>query len=266
MPRFRGHRRANPLGGEKEYPRCRRRECRMRRSSKATDGPDLVRSGTCAGGPGSRVRAVVRRRSGPGSRSSGRDAGERSDGLRTEERDELRRLRSGRTGACAKSERYCAKATAWFAREARPVEILPVHERESGSFPRRHDGPSVRQSPRAGTTRGVVVLRRLGHGPMPISARVQAIHGRSRGAYGAPRIHAELTEGGVAVSRKRVARVMRSVHVAGVKPALSRPSHEHAGMPRRRPFAPDRVEQALRGGRAEPALGRPTSPTSRPWP
>ena len=49
-----------------------------------------------------------------------------------------------------------------------------------------------------------------------LRARVQAIHGRSRGTYGAPRIHAELTEGGVAVSRKRVARVMRSVGVAGV--------------------------------------------------
>ena len=49
-----------------------------------------------------------------------------------------------------------------------------------------------------------------------LRARVQAIHGRSRGTYGAPRIHAELTAAGVAVSRKRVARVMRSVGVAGV--------------------------------------------------
>ena len=49
-----------------------------------------------------------------------------------------------------------------------------------------------------------------------LRARVQAIPGRSRGTYGAPRIHAELTAAGVAVSRKRVARVMRSVGVAGV--------------------------------------------------
>ena len=38
-----------------------------------------------------------------------RDAGERSDGLRTEEREELRRLREERE--------ILAKATAWFARE-----------------------------------------------------------------------------------------------------------------------------------------------------
>ena len=49
-----------------------------------------------------------------------------------------------------------------------------------------------------------------------LRTRVQAIHTRSRGTYGAPRIHAELAAGGVAASRKRVARVMRSAGIAGV--------------------------------------------------
>ena len=49
-----------------------------------------------------------------------------------------------------------------------------------------------------------------------LTARVQAIHARSRGTYGAPRIHAELADAGVAVSRKRVARVMRAAGLAGV--------------------------------------------------
>ena len=45
---------------------------------------------------------------------------------------------------------------------------------------------------------------------------MEEIHARSRGTYGAPRVHAELSESGVAVSRKRVARVMRAAGIAGV--------------------------------------------------
>ncbi len=45
---------------------------------------------------------------------------------------------------------------------------------------------------------------------------IQAIHAGSHGAYGAPRIHAELGARGVRVGRKRVARLMRSVALAGV--------------------------------------------------
>jgi putative transposase len=60
----------------------------------------------------------------------------------------------------------------------------------------------------------------------PASARVQedqrllrqirAAHEASRGTYGAPRIHAELQEAGVAVGRKRVARLMREAGIVGV--------------------------------------------------
>ena len=49
-----------------------------------------------------------------------------------------------------------------------------------------------------------------------LTVRVEEIHTRSRGTYGAPRIHAELAEAGVPVSRKRVARVMRAAGMAGV--------------------------------------------------
>ena len=49
-----------------------------------------------------------------------------------------------------------------------------------------------------------------------LTAHVPAIHARSRGTYGAQRIHAELAAGGVAVSRKRVVRVMRAAGVADV--------------------------------------------------
>jgi len=56
--------------------------------------------------------------------------------------------------------------------------------------------------------------RRLEDGEL--SKRVREIHERSRGTYGAPRIHAELAYEGVHVGRKRVARLMREVGIEGV--------------------------------------------------
>ena len=47
-------------------------------------------------------------------------------------------------------------------------------------------------------------------------ARITAIHKRSRGTYGAPRIHAEMAAEGVRVGRKRVARLMRTTGLAGI--------------------------------------------------
>jgi putative transposase len=49
-----------------------------------------------------------------------------------------------------------------------------------------------------------------------MTAQVEAIHGHSRGTYGAPRVHAELRAEGVPVGRKRVARLMRAAGLQGV--------------------------------------------------
>ncbi len=46
--------------------------------------------------------------------------------------------------------------------------------------------------------------------------RIREIHRTSRETYGAPRIHAELIAQGHAVSRKRIARLMRVAGVAGI--------------------------------------------------
>ncbi len=48
-----------------------------------------------------------------------------------------------------------------------------------------------------------------------LSERVQAIHARSKGTYGVPRVHAELAAEGLHVSRKRVARLMRASGLQG---------------------------------------------------
>ena len=49
-----------------------------------------------------------------------------------------------------------------------------------------------------------------------LKGRVEQIHQRSRGTYGAPRIRAELADEGQAVSGKRVARLMLELGVRGV--------------------------------------------------
>ena len=49
-----------------------------------------------------------------------------------------------------------------------------------------------------------------------LSEQIREIHRRSRGTYGAPRIHAELREEGVCVGRKRIARLMQAAGLQGV--------------------------------------------------
>jgi putative transposase len=49
-----------------------------------------------------------------------------------------------------------------------------------------------------------------------LAEQIAGIHAASRGTYGAPRVHAELAEGGVHVGRKRVARLMRGAGLVGV--------------------------------------------------
>ena len=69
---------------------------------------------------------------------------------------------------------------------------------------------------------------------------IRTIHQQSRGTYGVPRVHAELVAGGCRVSRRRVARLMREVGLAGVSrrrgTRTTRVDASHRG-------APDRVER-----------------------
>jgi transposase InsO family protein len=50
-----------------------------------------------------------------------------------------------------------------------------------------------------------------------LAGRIRAVHAAHDGTYGAPRITAELREGGQRVNRKRVARVMRRFGVQGLR-------------------------------------------------
>ena len=49
-----------------------------------------------------------------------------------------------------------------------------------------------------------------------LSDRIRAIHARSRGTYGVPRVHAELVADKIVVGSKRVARLMRRAGLQGV--------------------------------------------------
>lgn len=56
-----------------------------------------------------------------------------------------------------------------------------------------------------------------------LTVQIKEVHTRSRGTYGAPRIHSELTLGrGLRCGRKRIARLMRSANLCGVYRRRSR--------------------------------------------
>lgn len=87
--------------------------------------------------------------------------------------------------------------------------------------------------------------RRRAAADAALTERIRDIHAASRGTYGAPRVHAELRAGGVAVSRKRVARLMRAAELVGVhRRRRRRPAPRPA--PRASTTAPDLVRRAFR--------------------
>jgi putative transposase len=51
-----------------------------------------------------------------------------------------------------------------------------------------------------------------------LTARIERAHAESRGTYGVPRLHAELAAEGIAVGKKRVARLMRLAGLVGISP------------------------------------------------
>lgn len=73
-----------------------------------------------------------------------------------------------------------------------------------------------------------------------LTGQIRAIHDRSRGTYGAPRVHAELCAQGRRVGRKRIARLMRAAALQGV--SRRRGTSTTVRRPRARP-APDLVER-----------------------
>ena len=71
-----------------------------------------------------------------------------------------------------------------------------------------------------------------------LAAEISLIHVASRGAYGAPRVHAELRRRGHAVNRKKVERIMRERGIVGI----TRRRRRSLTRPERRPvYSPDLI-------------------------
>jgi putative transposase len=75
-----------------------------------------------------------------------------------------------------------------------------------------------------------------------LTVQIRAIHARSRGTYGAPRIHAELAAQGIHVGRKRVARLLQAAGLAGIsrRAFVTTTRRDPAARP-----APDLVQRAF---------------------
>ena len=86
-----------------------------------------------------------------------------------------------------------------------------------------------------------------------LTEQIRHIHQRSRGTYGAPRIHAELRFEGIRCSTKRVARLMRAAGIRG----CWRPRKKHTTTRKLQQMltVPDLVERQFTSAAPETASG-----------
>jgi putative transposase len=79
-----------------------------------------------------------------------------------------------------------------------------------------------------------------------LTVQIRVFHAASDRTYGAPRIHADLQEAGVSVSRKTVAKIMRADGITGISPRTWHPPTTIRGAD---PFpVPDLVERQFDRG------------------
>ena len=73
-----------------------------------------------------------------------------------------------------------------------------------------------------------------------LQVRIRAIHAASRGTYGSPRVHEQLTQEGCAVGRERVARLLRDMGLVGLPARRVRHTTDST---HGRPVAPNVLER-----------------------
>jgi transposase-like protein len=145
------------------------------------------------------------------------DEGTRTDGLKTEEREELARLR--RENARLKEEREILSKAAGLVRAGDREEVKTIFffiDAHQAMFSIRAMCRvlEVSASGYYAWRRRMISVRTQEN--EKLQQRIRTIHDLSRQTYGAPRIHAELKDEGTHVGRKRVARLMKESGLAGV--------------------------------------------------
>ena len=139
-------------------------------------------------------------------RQADRDEGLRADGLKSDEREELRRLR--RENKQLRIEReILSKAAAWFAAETDAIQ------RKSSRCVKAHQAlwPIATQCRVLGVSlSGYYAWRarppsKRAKVDADLKKKIKAFHTRSDSTYGAPRIWKDLMDMGIRVGKKRVA-------------------------------------------------------------
>src|SRR6266516_1627894 len=156
---------------------------------------------------------------GPGVGEAGRAGCRDQAGRRADQQ------RAGRAGRAAAGEppaprgRGHPQAGHGFLREGDPVNCYPFIEAEKAQQRNVKRACELLKVSRAAyyAARGGQLSDR-DREDAGLTAHIRAEHKRSKGRYGAPRIHAELRRQGRRHSRKRVARLMRQAGLAGRAP------------------------------------------------
>ena len=160
-----------------------------------------------------------------------------SGALTTEEKTELRTLR--REVRVLREEREILKKSGGLLRQGKRVRFAWIHVEKatyavrrlcrvlavtpSGYYAWMHRLPSQRARDND-----------------RLQVRIRAIHAASRGTYGSPRVHEQLTQEGCAVGRERVARLLRDMGLVGLPARRVRHTTDST---HGRPVAPNVLER-----------------------